>query len=149
MADTPPIPAAVVSASEVSAYSISEDGTTALIQFKDDDDQLVALTLPVNKLGSLLSVVVNARRLADKKDIPAGHVQFTVAQSYSVGNVSGYPNSVLLGFDGGLVTEAMIIIDDKPAMGMAEAIKSNVLKRVTRATAPAPKIILPPGFKQQ
>lgn len=133
---------------DVEAYSISEDGTTAMIKFSDDEGQPMALTIPVGKLGALMSVVVNLRRLAEKRDIPAGHLQFTIAQSYSVGNVGGHPHAVLIGFDGGLATEQLILIDDKPAIGMAEAIKNNIFRRKVRDGVPKPAIILPPGFKQ-
>ncbi len=141
-------PSPVLEASDIDAYSISEDGSTALIKFKDEDDQPTSLIIPVGKLGALMSVVVNLRRLAEKRNIPAGHLQFTIAQSYSIGNVGGRPDAVLIGFDGGLASEQMFLVEDKPAMGMAEAIKNNIFKRKTRDNAPRPAIILPPGFKQ-
>lgn len=115
------------------ATSISTDGTTAMLSFKDQDGEAFGLTLPVAGLAMLRQMCTELIDSARKRDVGAGNVAPKFPKSFSVGNSPMMRGKVALMFDPETPDEAVYALTDQAALQMATAIRMDLQSRLTAA----------------
>jgi hypothetical protein len=113
------------------ATSISTDGTTALLAFKGPDGEECQLTLPVGALTSLRAMCNTLITEARKRDIGAGMVSPRYPANFLIGNSADVRGAVMVVFDANTPDEAIFALPDEIGLRMADAIKADVLSRMT------------------
>jgi hypothetical protein len=131
-------------------YSISEDGTTALLRLTGSHGSNVQLTFPVGMIGGLQGVLRDMRKIADGLDLKAGTIPAKFPKAYLVGHSPAVRGHVAIAFNAHTEDEETFMLPDATALGMVEAIRQNIFSRMSsadrraRVAKPAPpKIILP------
>jgi len=128
------------------ATSISTDGTTALLAFRGPDGEECQLTLPVGALSSLRAMCNALITEARKRDIGAGMVSPRYPTNFLIGNSEDVRGAVMVVFDAHTPDELIFALPDEIGLRMADAIKADVLSRMTpadRAKALAGAALIP------
>lgn len=113
------------------ATSVSTDGTTALMRFKTSvDGSDLEITFPAAAIKSIGNMVQDLIAAANKRNIGMA-VQLRRPTTVSAGHHDMDRGAVYLLFDQDMPSEVVMVLRDDDAMKFANAIRSDVLDRMT------------------
>jgi hypothetical protein len=138
--DESPVPTAALGrgiqhrVAECVAYSVSTDGTLALMAMRTPENQQIEIVLPVHNLKHFRSMVNDLVSAADRQNMaPHGQVMLKYPRTAEAGSTSDVRGHVVLRFDDGLVTEQIMLLPWGVASVLAEAMKGVVDQITTPA----------------
>jgi hypothetical protein len=130
------------------ATSISTDGTIALLAFTCADGEKLIVTMPSQGIAQMRQMISDLQDTAKARGVGHGNVAPILPRDFAVGNSDQMRGAVLVLLNRDAPDERVFALTDKSALELADALKQNVLDRMTpqeraRAIAGPSKLIIP------
>lgn len=130
------------------ATSVSGDGTTCMMQFKDVNGEDFALTFPVQGLGRVRAMLADLMRAVDRHDAGALGVPIRPIKTIQVERNNAKRGHVLVIIDSNLPEETAFALPDTVAHqvfseGCKQAAAGMTPEQRVKATLPTRGLILP------
>jgi hypothetical protein len=112
------------------AQSISEDGR-AMLLFQLEDGGRFAVTMPVEGLKPIRSMITDLIVAAEKRGVHSGMVHFLQPRQYQVGHSDHLRGAVVITFDPNAEGEIAVLLRNEDGLKLGTAITRDVLPRMT------------------
>jgi hypothetical protein len=113
------------------ATSVSTDGSTALMRFRADNGEDVEVTFPAQAIKVMATMVQDLIVAAAQRNVGMANVPLRRPRASFVGHSDQDRGTVYLMFDKDTASEVAIALRDDDALPFADAIRDNVLSRMT------------------
>jgi len=114
------------------SQSLSTDGSSAMLMFQSENGP-VAITVPVDQLRAFRAMFNDVIDKATAVHAEPGNISFKRPKGFSVGHSDQMRGFVAVTFDPNSAEESLFILADHDGLKLAEAIRNDVLGRMTAA----------------